>query len=400
MSGFQFVHLETYSRKTDPKGRSVSYVLDEAERRPDACLHVEAPLPPELIEGIPLDQLRAIHDAQAEAARATDSKGKQKKVRVDQHTLATVIASHPGGTPEQVAKWESLTVSWLRKTYGERLVSVVRHTDEGHPHLHAYLLPNDLAMRARAMHPGVEAKAAVKAEAALAGDDAKTSNAKGDRAYKAAMRSWQDDYWHDVGLPSGLARIGPGGRRLTRPEWHAEKAQVERVASLQPVLDQVDQAYASLAAAHAERDAAIKAAEDAKTSADLVVLTAEKKAGGIVSKAKREARSIITVARKEASRLRSIGVALGGFVQGILASSPSKVANLVRAEERALAAEQVLAVRVELKEARTELRQVKKTKGELVETMTRVATERDDAWAALNGNPNQSLAYRQGLKAQ
>lgn len=404
--GFQFVHLTTYSRKTDKAGRSVGYVLDEAERRPDACLHVEAPQPPELVFGMPLADLRALHDARAADARAVDATGKTKKIRIDQHTLATVIASHPGGTPEQVAKWESLTVAWLKDTYGERLASVVRHIDEGHPHLHAYLLPDDPGMKARAMHSGVEAKDLARRESIALGDDGKTQNAKGDRAYKAAMRQWQDRYWEEVGLPCGLARIGPGRRRLSRAEWQAEQAQVERVASLQPLLDKVDKAESCVERGHltiaslrdqvalavAERDSAIKAAEVTKASSDQVLLTARKQAAGLVAKAKKEARVILGRAKKEASRLKGLGAVLGGLVQGILGVSPSKIEALVRAEEQGLAAEQVMVVRIELKEVRGELRQERQAKAELVDSVIAIATERDELRAQLYGSPIESLA--------
>ncbi len=366
-------------------------MLDEAERRPEACLHVEAPQPPEVVAGMSLDELRALHNAMAGDARVTDATGKAKKVRVDQHTLATVVASHPGGTPEAVAKWESLTVAWLRDTYGNRLASIVRHTDEGHPHVHAYLLPDVGEMRARALHPGVQAKATAKAESSASGDDAKTANAKGDRAYKAAMRSWQDGYWQAVGLPCGLARIGPGRRRLSRAEWQAEQAQVERVASLQPVLAQVDRAEACIyrgraavadlwdqvAHAKAEKDAAVRATIEAVSQADQVAREARLQATGMVAKAKREARAIVARARKEADRFRRLGAVLGGLVQGVLGASPSKVEALVRANERERAVGEVQAVYVELRDLRASLRESERARAELVDTVREVATERD-----------------------
>jgi hypothetical protein len=37
------------------------------------------------------------------------------------------------------------------------------------------------------------------------------------------MRKFQDDYYFSVGLQNGLARIGPGRRRLPRAVWQAEK---------------------------------------------------------------------------------------------------------------------------------------------------------------------------------
>ena len=400
---FQFVHLETYARKTDKHGRSVGYVLDEAERMPGATPHVDKPRPPEVVAGMPLAELRALHGERAGAAMTTDAKGKSKRVRVDQHTLATVVASHPGGTEEEVARWEALTVAWLRESYGDALATVVRHVDEGHPHLHAYVLP-DGEMRARAFHPGVQAKDSARSEATAAGEDGKAANRRGDVAYKAAMRGWQDSYWERVGLPCGLARLGPARRRLTRAGWQAEQHQVRTAASLMDKVERLEvtatraeaavgRGKAVVAALHdqvaqakAERDAAVQAAEVAKREADQMVAEVRRSATGLVAKAKREARAIVARARKEADRLKGLGAALGGFVQGIFASSPSKIEALVRAEERERAAEQVLAVRVELKSVRAELRSSEKTCMELIGTVREVATERD----ALRAHPSRT----------
>ena len=45
---------------------------------------------------------------------------------------------------EQAKDWprfREATVAWLKQQYGERLRSVVEHTDEAHPHLHFYAVP-------------------------------------------------------------------------------------------------------------------------------------------------------------------------------------------------------------------------------------------------------------------
>lgn len=402
--GFQFIHLETYARKTDPKGRSVNYVLDEAERRPDACLHVDVPAPPELVHGLPMEELRAAHDTMAADARVVDATGRSKKVRVDQHTLATIVTSHPGGTPVEVERWESLTVAWLKDTYGSRLATVVRHVDEGHPHLHAYLLPDDDGMRARVMHPGVEAKVAAKAAAAADGADSKTANATGDRAYKAAMRTWQDAYWQAVGMPCGLARIGPGRRRLSREAWKAEQAQVERVPQLDAAVLAAQEAVergrgvvhllqGEVAAARAARDVALQAAEAAKAEADQVMMAARVSASSIVAKARSQAAGILVIARREAERLKGMGAALGGFVQGILGAGPSKVADLVRAEEREKAKARESELLSVSKGLRNDLGRVTHERDEAYALVREVATERDALRCTVNAwNPEQPLA--------
>jgi len=234
VAGFQFVHLESWSRKADDKGRSTSFILDEAVRKPIACVHVQDPKPPTVIFGVDVEEVRAMHDAAA-AVAMTSVKGRPRKIRLDQKTLHTVVASHPYTVEEvrsdkaklaEVRTWERLTIAWLRKQYGPALKSVIRHTDEKQWHVHAYVLPtSDPELRAQVYHPGVVAKRAIKAAGRRPDEDAKSLNKRSDAAYKAAMRDWQDSYHEAVALPCGLTRLGPARRRLTREEWKAEQAQ-------------------------------------------------------------------------------------------------------------------------------------------------------------------------------
>jgi len=232
---YQFAHLESFSRKADDRGRSTSFVFDEAGRKPIACVHVPDPRPPIVIYGVGIEEVRRMHDAAAAIAMTPGPRGKSRKIRLDQKTLHTVVASHPFTVNEvrtdrakfeEVRAWEKLTVEWLRKQYGQALKSVVRHTDEKQWHIHAYILPtSDPEMRASVFHPGVFAKKAVKAAGRRSGEDAKALNKRADVAYKAAMREWQDSYHQMVAIPCGLTRLGPARRRLTREEWKAEQAQ-------------------------------------------------------------------------------------------------------------------------------------------------------------------------------
>jgi hypothetical protein len=233
--GFQFVHLESWSRKADDKGRSTAFVFDEASRKPIACVHVSDPRPPTVIYGVGIEEVRAIHDAAAAVAMTPGARGKLRKIASTQKTLHTVVASHPYTVEEvradkaklaEVKAWEKLTVEWLRRQYGPALKSVVRHTDEKQWHIHAYVIPTaDRELRAQVYHPGIVAKKAVKAAGRRPDEDGKALNKRADYAYKAAMREWQDSYHAAVAQPCGLTRLGPARRRLSRDEWKAEQAQ-------------------------------------------------------------------------------------------------------------------------------------------------------------------------------
>lgn len=249
---YQFARIEIYSR-AGKAGRTTDYIFDEVSRVPSASVHVPSPKPPEVIYGLDPEAVRKLHDMRAASAKTarTDKTGKvsQKAIRKDQNTLAAVIFSHPatmdeyhssGDIRRDVAEWEQRSIAWLRRQNGDQLLSVVRHVDESHPHLHAYLLPKDMEMRAGLLHPGYPAKNAVLAAGPLPGEDKKAMGKRADRAYVAGMRAWLDDYHEKVAVPAGLTRLGAGKRRLTRAQWHIEKAQaaalkhaVERAAAVQ-----------------------------------------------------------------------------------------------------------------------------------------------------------------------
>lgn len=425
--GFQFAHMETYSRKPDAKGRSVGFVLQEAAREPAACLHVGQPGAPTVVHGVGPADVALLHEALVAKAGSTDKAGKRRAARVDQHTLLTVIASHPvtsgdvradPAKADDVERWQSLVVAWLRERHGGDLVSVVRHDDESHPHLHAYVLPSSASMKARELHPGVVAKAEVRETAAAAGDDAKVANRKGDLAYKAAMRSWQDEYWRKVGLPCGQTRIGPGNRSLSKAAWQAEQAQVERVvmleeraavaaARIERARESVPGLRSELAGAKAARDAAVAeaavarveavaTAEAAKAAADLVVKDARREAAGIIGRAKREAARLVDEAVASA---RTMGATLGSVLYGLVGQSPSKVEARAAEAGRAAAAAREAALRATVEGVRGECRSLRRELADALGSIRRVAGERDELRAVVAARSMPAGASRLAPRA-
>jgi hypothetical protein len=161
-----------------------------------------------------------------------DGSERERAIRRDRHTLASVVMSYPVPrvaieTDEQRAaleRWEQRNVQWLRDTYGDQLRVVVAHDDEEHPHLHAWLLPDDPGADATTLHPGKQAKREAEAEAKEDGLEPREAVKLGNRALKEAMTGFQDEYHEAVGAPLGLTRSGPKRRRLTRQQWKLEKA--------------------------------------------------------------------------------------------------------------------------------------------------------------------------------
>jgi hypothetical protein len=280
--GAQFIRIECYSRKADKGGRTVGFVLGEARREPSASTHVENPGVPVVVFGKDPAAIEAEHDHAVEAARETNSAGKTRRIRVDQHTLLTAVASHPALVVDmkneekqlEVESWIKNTVSWMQQKWGDDLKGVVLHLDEAHPHLHAFIIPENL--KARELHPGVTAKREEVARALGSGDDSKTANRRGDRQYKAAMRLFLDDYHQKVGLGAGLLRDGPKRARLSRAEYLAQKVVAKNVAALmskneemKEKLERNSQRYREIQLKMKERAAAwAAAAAEAKSKAD------------------------------------------------------------------------------------------------------------------------------------
>jgi len=244
MPGPIFLHCQTYARKPSRGGNSLAQVIGEALRDPKFSVHVDAPKAPRTLFGNPVG-FRAEHDAHV-AARATSvqtTKGVvQRSIRVDRHTLATIVASYPlsfaqikaGGAEaaEHHAAWERETVAWVQAQYGDQLRVVIAHDDEAHPHLHFWLLTDDPGADATTLHPGKVAKRIAEAQAKAEGHEARAAVRAGNAALKAAMRNWLDAYYLEVGVPLGMTRDGPKLRRLSRSEWQAEKARAAREAEL------------------------------------------------------------------------------------------------------------------------------------------------------------------------
>ena len=220
--GYQFLHLEAYARTGSkqhgqPRKWSAREIAAEAMREPDACPHVEQPKPPKLLHGCTPAQPAKLAEDWANAA--TDAKG--RKLRRDGLALAAGVVSLPAEQRQDWPRFREATVAWLRQQYGERLRSVVEHTDEKHPHLHFYAVPLP-GERFEVLHPGRQAAA----EKARQGAKKGAQNA----AYKQAMVGWQDDFQRAVAAHFALTRRGPGKRRLTRGAWKAEQEQARSLA--------------------------------------------------------------------------------------------------------------------------------------------------------------------------
>jgi len=233
----QFVSIQVFSRKPDSGNRTVDWILDEADRVQGTFVHVEKPRPAVLVYGCAISELKVEHERAVTEGRVVIKSGHSRAIGKNQNTLAGIVASHPflvdevecdSAKMEQYLGWENSVVSWLKETYRDELKSVVRHTDEGHMHIHAFVLPANL--KAADLHPGVASKKEAVASAINQGHGRLSATEIGDKAYTEAMRIWQDSFYQAVSIHHGHGRTGPMRPRLTRGQWFAERNR-ERVAS-------------------------------------------------------------------------------------------------------------------------------------------------------------------------
>jgi len=279
--GYQFAHLSTFSRKGNTlAGTGVAGICGEAARLDGHAPHVENPQPPNILYGmnpadIPAELDRAIN------ARKKDLNGKGTKttrIRKDTHCLEGIVMSWPGytrqgpdgqpgleSTPERerYEAWRSDTIAWAMQNAmqrGLRVMSIVEHLDEAHPHIHVLSIPSDdPRMDAKQSHPGYAAK--FKAE--QSGATAKEVN----KAYKDAMRDWQTQYETDISVLHGLNRLGPQKRRLTRAAWKAEQEEAKRIAERLKIAEATElEAQRRLAIAN--RDITLAKKEKAEATAN------------------------------------------------------------------------------------------------------------------------------------
>jgi hypothetical protein len=199
------------------------------------------------------------------------------------------VISLPNEMSDQWPAFRAASVEWLRRQYGPRLRSVVEHTDEAHPHLHFYAVPLE-GERFEVLHPGRLAAAAK----ALAGAKKGAQNA----AYKSAMMDWQDSFASVVAADYGLARIGPGRRRLTRVAWQAEQAQARALAA-----DRLDLFRPSEIAQAKERKLRTDQEQARK---DQIAVETARRIKGLPGLLKR-AGAALTLGEKAAEALRRVG---------------------------------------------------------------------------------------------
>jgi hypothetical protein len=309
------MHIQSFSRKANPRGQSVEQVLAEAARAPVYSKHVVEPHPPSVVYGVAANEVRKLHDEMVSAGgidvTLKDGRKARRGIRKDRHTLMTAVASHPMPTalvntrPDAHAdykQWREHNLAWLKNRFGDKLVSVIEHWDEEHPHLHAFILPlGDATCSARQLNPAWQAKEEAMEVARAAGHDDKAALKLGNAAYRAKARVLQDHYYEQVSLPCGLTRTGPKRERLSRQQWKARKDQARRDAKLKSdIVKRVERII------DAEEDLEKSVSEKAKELAEKLALVdqAKQEAEDAKTRAAKRARQVVEAAKEDARQLQ------------------------------------------------------------------------------------------------
>ncbi len=220
--GYQFIHYNKYNCK-----KAIG-IIAEVMRTPGFCSHVEKkpldPKPP-IIHFVDEKTLLALPSALAEQVKGTrreymlNGKKVSRGLRADSLVLMAGVVSFPRELAEDSpSMWDFAkrkTIEKLKREYGSQLIAVLEHTDEPHPHLHFYVVPDDLDME----------KICVALQASNSVDPKRKASTKKARKAEeiAALQRFQDRWHEEVMADCGLARYGPKRQRVSRAEWKAQQ---------------------------------------------------------------------------------------------------------------------------------------------------------------------------------
>lgn len=227
--GYQFIHIESYARQAG-KGKdgenNISKVAGEADRLEGNTKHLPTPQPPMILYGVSASKVAEMAEDWADEAK--DSRG--HKLRKDGLCLVAGVISVPNDlTDKEWADFKIASFDWLVEMYGDRLKSIIEHTDEPFRHFHFYVIPNP-DEKFEVIHQGKKAASEVKQ---IISEDGENKKGAQNSAYKEAMKAYQDEFFKKVGMKSGLLRLGPGKRRLTRKAYLEETRQAKYFANAQ-----------------------------------------------------------------------------------------------------------------------------------------------------------------------
>lgn len=237
--GYQFIHINAYSL-TASKGKenqnNVKKIIGEAVRNSGDCDHVEKPKPPIELYGN-IKKVEAY--CQDWVNNSIDPTG--KKIRKDALCLVAGVISIGEEDNHKWEEYKKRSIIFLKEKYGDRLKSVIEHTDENKKHIHFYAVPK-IGEKFEDIHQGKKAVAQVKLEfrqqckeKAKDEKEFKDLLKKGNQsaemtAFKNSMKDYQEEFYQKVSLKLGFLKYGPKRFRWSRKEYNQRKLDQEKLA--------------------------------------------------------------------------------------------------------------------------------------------------------------------------
>ena len=269
---YQFIHYETYN------ATEAARIIGEGLRYPENSPHVRSPRPPEILYGSTEGLAAKLVALQSTTKRQVTQKTRSGEVKTiaralrdTEHVFLAGVVSFPRvwseENPRLFEQGKKKSIEELKRRYGSQLKAVIEHDDEENPHLHFWVIPDNLELS-----KVCPATAAEK----IADVGKNKSTAKLRKAVRFdAMRTFQDE-WGEVMGQCGLARYGPKRLRMERHEWKAQQAQLHAVAVNNVAMQDTRTSLAGAAGAmlsQSRKHKADIAAMDAKASTMLQGMT-------------------------------------------------------------------------------------------------------------------------------
>lgn len=256
---YQFIHFEDYSinkakKKTnreekaikeqkekgiykgdynnETEGNNLRSIIAEAKREPGNIPStivdgiVKEPI---LLYGVDLDTLENIALNYHANTKIKDKNGKEKKLRKDANVILAGVISLNRDNENIWDDYKNDSIKYLKEKYGDKLKSVIEHTDETHPHFHFYIV-QDVGEVFDLIHDGKKAALEVRSKNKLKGEQ--------NTAYIKAMSRYQEDFFLNVASKYGLTKDGPKRARISREDYLKQKQEIELLNKLKKQREQ------------------------------------------------------------------------------------------------------------------------------------------------------------------
>lgn len=218
------IYKSDYNNETE--GNNLRSIIAEAKREPGNIPStvvdgiVKEPI---LLYGVDLDAVEEMALNYHQNTKTKDKNGKEKKLRKDANVILAGVVSLNRDNFEMWNDYKNDSIKYLKEKYGDKLKSVIEHTDETHPHFHFYIV-QDVGEVFDLIHDGKKAALEVRSQNRTKGEQ--------NTAYIKAMSGYQEEFFLNVASKYGLTKDGPKRARISREDYLKQKQEIELLNKL------------------------------------------------------------------------------------------------------------------------------------------------------------------------